>query len=156
MVAKQPKWFNFTLVTMKKGLSDKVKLLEKYAKNPLVRGSFFSFLKWYRKLRKSTRREYNNNIIEQPDSLKENNNKKNTGPFYMSYPSQIKGQLGLNHWKEYFQDLNREPVNPQFAIKTLLIDNIEKENIFSELVEISKAISSLKNKKSCGFDLISN
>jgi hypothetical protein len=35
-------------------------------------------------------------------------------------------------WKEYFQDLNREPVNPPFAIKTLS-DKIEKEKIFSEL-----------------------
>jgi hypothetical protein len=51
-------------------------------------------------------------------------------------------------WKEYFQDLhvNREPVNPPFAIKTLS-DKIEKEKIFSELdntisnAEISKAIS---------------
>jgi len=75
VVAKQPKWFNFTLANMKKKLNDKAKLLEKFPKDPLVRGSFFSFLKSYRKLRKSIRREYNN-IIEQLDSLKENNPKK--------------------------------------------------------------------------------
>ena len=70
-------------------------------------------------------------------------------------------EVTSDRWKEYFQDLNREPVNPPFTIKTLL-DKIEKEKIFSELdntisnAEISKAISSLKNKNSCGFDLISN
>jgi hypothetical protein len=53
---------------MKKKLNDKEKLLEKYPKDPLVRDSFFSFLKSYRKLRKSIRREYYNNIIEQLDS----------------------------------------------------------------------------------------
>jgi hypothetical protein len=49
---RQPKWFDSFLFNLRWRLDDKEKLLKQYSKDPLVRGSYFSLLKIYRKTRK--------------------------------------------------------------------------------------------------------
>ena len=64
-------------------------------------------------------------------------------------------------WAEYFKDLNKKPVTPSPNIIECL-RNLENAKVFTELdilitdKEISDAIHTLKNKKSCGPDSISN
>jgi predicted RNase H-like nuclease (RuvC/YqgF family) len=49
------------------------KLVERYPRDPHVRGALFSTLKTYRKIRKFKIKEYHRKIIDQLDSLLENN-----------------------------------------------------------------------------------
>jgi hypothetical protein len=51
-------------------------LLKQYSKDPLVRGSYFSLLKIYRKARKKKLKDFRKNIIDELDNLKENNPSK--------------------------------------------------------------------------------
>jgi hypothetical protein len=46
-------------------------LLKQYSKAPLVRGSYFSLLKIYRKTRKKKLKDFRKNIIDELDNLKE-------------------------------------------------------------------------------------
>ena len=70
---KKTKWFDFSLVQMRKQLNFKEKLLKKYYNDPTVRGDFFSFLKLYRKTRKSKHREFKNQLLCQLDNINDNN-----------------------------------------------------------------------------------
>lgn len=65
---------------MKKNLDKKSKRFERYLKDPHVRGALLSTLKTYRKIRKSKIKECHRKIIDQLDSLLENN-PKNIGPY---------------------------------------------------------------------------
>ena len=49
---RQPKWFDSSLFNLRRRLDDKEKLLKQYSKDSLVRGSYFSLLRIYRKTRK--------------------------------------------------------------------------------------------------------
>jgi hypothetical protein len=51
-------------------------LLKQNSKDPLVRGSYFSLLKIYRKTRKKKLKDFRKNIIDELDNLKENNPSK--------------------------------------------------------------------------------
>ena len=65
-----------SLSSLKKNLDQKSKFFERYPRDPRVRGALFSTLKIYRKIRKSKMKEYHRKIIDQLDSLLENNPKK--------------------------------------------------------------------------------
>ena len=65
-----------SLSSLKKNLDQKSKFFERYPRDPHVRGALFSTLKTYRKIRKSKIKEYHRQIIDQLDSLLENNPKK--------------------------------------------------------------------------------
>jgi hypothetical protein len=54
-------------------LYDKEKLLKQDSKDPLVRESYFSLLKIYKKTRKKKLKDFRKNIIDELDNLKENN-----------------------------------------------------------------------------------
>jgi predicted RNase H-like nuclease (RuvC/YqgF family) len=64
------------------------KLFERYSRDPHVRGALFSTLKTYRKIRKSKIIEYDRKIIDQLDSLLENN------------PKQVRAKM--IYWLYYF------------------------------------------------------
>ena len=131
------------------------KLFERYSRDPHVRGALFSTLKTYRKIRKSKIIEYDRKIIDQLDSLLENNPKK-----YWSLLDDIANKTDNNKtpditagtWFDYFSNLNKKT---NFSGKDLIdkLEAIKNEKIYSELdnkintKEISNAISSLKNNK---------
>ncbi|CAG2186734.1 unnamed protein product [Mytilus edulis] len=72
-IKKQPKWFDFSLIKMRKQLDDKEKLFKKYNNDPIVRGNFFSFLKLYRKTRKNKYKQSRKDLIVQLDNMRDNN-----------------------------------------------------------------------------------
>ena len=128
-------------------------MLKQYSKDPLVRGSYFSLLRIYRKTRK--------NIIDELDNLKpvkENNPSK-----YWTLLNDLSrdnkttsSDIANITWFNYFQELNNNKLNaPNSDIKKDL-KRLEEEQIFSELdfritdKEIIEGIFSLKNKKSSG------
>lgn len=162
------KWWDVSLEKLKKQLYEKEKLFYKYNRDPKVRGAFFSHLKLFRKTRKKKIRNYRTSIIEKLDNLYDDNpsaywkllrdisNKtENT--------SSSDEHISSKEWLDYFKNLNTKPINPQKDLKiSELLTRVEGEKIFTELdnkiseKEISKAICSLKNKKSSGFDSILN
>lgn len=167
-INKKPKWLNAPLSKMKRQLSDRTKLLEKYPLDPHVRSSFFSLLKQYRKVRKKSIREFHSNFINQLDTLREQNPSQ-----YWSLLSDLSNtnKQGPNpdvledKWFSYFKSLNdktNHPINMSNVHVQTDLDDMEKVKIFTELDnlisknEIEKAIYTLKNKKSSGFDFILN
>ena len=55
---RQPKWFDSSLFNLQRRLDDEEKLLKQYSKDTLVRGSYFSLLKIYRKTRKKKLKDF--------------------------------------------------------------------------------------------------
>lgn len=72
-VKKKPEWLDAPLSKLKSLLIDKEKLLQKHPVDPIVRSSFFSMLKYYRKERKKKIREFRQNLVNQLDQLKDEN-----------------------------------------------------------------------------------
>ncbi|CAG2245349.1 unnamed protein product [Mytilus edulis] len=163
--SQQSKWFDLPLINMKKQLCDKEKLFKKYNKDPYIRSSFFALLKKYRKARKTKYREFRADLIDQLDNLREENPKSYWTLLESLKNSDKKTEKSSNitstEWAEYFKDLNKKPVTPSPNIIEFL-RNLENAKVFTELdilitdKEISDAIHTLKNKKSCGPDSISN
>ena len=52
------KWFDQSLVGLRRQLEQKQKLLDKYRRDPQIRGSLFSLLKKYRKARQLKYKEH--------------------------------------------------------------------------------------------------
>lgn len=164
-VKKYPKWYNSSLISMRKKLNEKADLLEKYPRDPVVRSAFYSFLKNFRKLRKIKRKEYYSSLINELDSLRENSPNKYWSLLRDLSASENKSspsEVSPDEWFHYFQDLNKLPEKFSTSSISKELKTLESQKIYTELdnkitcSEISKAISSLKNKKSCGFDLILN
>ena len=162
---RKPKWYNESLLTMKKNLEIKHKLFEKYRSDPIIRGNFFSSLKQYRKMRKIRIREHRNEIIDKLDSMLENNPKKYwallASLISNKDTSSVDSDIQPNQWYDYFRDLNKKQGQSCPELLDKLVE-MEHTKIFSELdhiitiKEISNAISSLKNNKASSFDLILN
>ena len=160
---KKPKWYDVPLSSLKRSLDNKLVLFKKYNKDPIIRGSFYSALKLYRKARKQKIREYYSSIVDQLDALRENKPKE-----YWSLLGNLVNSSSTNGsdispdtWYSYFSDLNKKPYRISLEIFNKLRD-AEKDKVFSELdnriteKEIADAISTLKNNKSSSFDLILN
>lgn len=48
----KPKWYDTSLIKLRRQLNAKERIFKKYDKDPVIRNSFFSHLKLYRKTRK--------------------------------------------------------------------------------------------------------
>ncbi|CAG2239542.1 FLVCR [Mytilus edulis] len=104
-------------------------------------------------------------LTDQLDNLREENPKSYWTLLESLKNSDKKTEKSSNitstEWAEYFKDLNKKPVTPSPNIIEFL-RNLENAKVFTELdilitdKEISDAIHTLKNKKSCGPDSISN
>ncbi|CAG2248303.1 unnamed protein product [Mytilus edulis] len=104
-------------------------------------------------------------LNDQLDNLREENPKSYWTLLESLKNSDKKTEKSSNitstEWAEYFKDLNKKPVTPSPNIIEFL-RNLENAKVFTELdilitdKEISDAIHTLKNKKSCGPDSISN
>ena len=150
---------------MRKQLDEKEKLFKKYNKDPIVRGNFFSFLKFYRKARKHKQRDFQKQLIEKLDNIRDSNPSQYWS-LLKSLNNESSHKTGTSHipnpeWLQYFKKLN----SSSFSVDKDFIDSlnkIEKEKIFTELdyviteKEINEAIKTLKNNKSGGFDAIIN
>ena len=109
----------------------------------------FSTLKIYRKIRKSKIKEYHRKIIDQLDSLLENNPKK-----YWSLLDDIANKTDNNKipditagtWFDYFSNLNKKT---NFSGKEDLIDKlkaIENEKNYSELDNMGRSPNYGRNR----------
>ena len=162
---KQPKWFDMSLTCLRRQLDSKEKLLKKYSKDPVVRTSYFSLLKLYRKSRKHKLKEFRQSVMNELDNLHDNNPNKYWDLLKELSKDNNKSSspdIPSNTWFEYFKDLNKSKVNTPNDNFVNNFKQMEKEKIFSELdfqindQEIITAICTLKNKKSSGFDMILN
>ena len=120
-------------------------------------------------IRRSKIRKFKQDILDKLDNLQKNDPKS-----YWELLEELKNKTNNNikkpennispkEWKEYFENLNTiQYQNQELEQMKQKLNSIEKDVIFNELDytispdEISKAIKSLKNNKSCGFSTISN
>lgn len=165
-VTKKPKWQDHSLEELKKQLIDKEVLFKKYNKDPLVRGSYFSALKHYRKARRAKIRNHKQNVLDELDEIKDKNPKlywELLNKFFREEDNQenCSENISAEEWLKYFKDLNSSKTNNNSNIDVLL-ELAENKKIFNELdnkiteKEVLHAIKSLKNKKACGLDKILN
>ena len=161
---RKPKWIDLIpLSKLKKNVEEKGRLLQKNPFDHNIRIQYFSLLKQYRKVRKKKIREHRQTLIEKLDEMKDENPKQ-----YWDLLHELSNKGNENHlseinaaeWFNYFKELNKNKSSDIYIINQLKM--LEAEKIFTELdnvilkKEIEKAISSLKNKKSSGFDSILN
>ena len=161
------KWFDQSLVGLRRQLEQKQKLLDKYRRDPQIRGSFFSLLKKYRKVRKLKYKEYKKNLFDQLDLLRDSDPKSYWSLLeklnHLDKPSSSSpsDEIPEEEWFRYFKSLNKNNKNVDSSFLNKLKD-LENVKIFTELdnrisnKEIINAIASLKNNKASSFDQILN
>ncbi len=72
---KHKKWYDNDLIQKRKSLISKGELLSKFPWDPIIKGSYYKCYKEYNKLRKYKQRSFKQNILQNLDSLRENNPK---------------------------------------------------------------------------------
>ena len=164
---KHKKWYDNDLVQKRKSLISKGELLSKFPWDPIVKGSYYKCYREYNKLRKYKQRNFKQKILQNLDSLRENNPKS-----YWNLIKELKEDnsegpehsIESNVWYTYFEALNvnaDKHKNRLEEINKKVLD-LEKSSTFCELdykitvKEICDAISKLKNNKASGIDGIPN
>lgn len=166
---KNEKWFDKDLGKMRSNLINYViNVYSKFPKDNSVKNHFYKLQREYNKLRKFKYRQYKQSILNQLESLHDDNPK-----LYWNLVDDLRGQKDKDQkssavepssWVSHFKNLNQVKDNFKERLKELetLLDTLQKDTIFNELDmhigvgEISKAISRLKCNKSPGLDNISN
>ena len=162
------KWFDNELHVMRKEL---LRRSRRYANDPYnttLRGSFFRYRKIYKKCCKKQYKLFKETLINKLESLHKNDPNE-----YWKLVKELKeesqvedpsNKISSEDWVKHFAVLFT--VKPVFKEQDQkfkhLLTILEKNTTFSELdfsiteSELTKAISSLKNKKSAGLDAITN
>jgi len=166
MQQQQP-WYNKTLKQQRISLKAKANLLTKFPKDPILRGTYFVFLKLYRKNCKKQSRLHRQELINKLSCLHASNPKA-----YWDLVKKLKGEetnnvskISPKEWLDHFKSLGkRENFKTPTALTHTPTQLCELENIknFTELDyritkhEITKGINELKNGKASGPDGICN
>ena len=153
---------------MRSNLVSYGQIYSKFPKDSSVKNHYYKLYREYRKLRKYKNRQFKQTILNQLESLHDNNPK-----LYWNLMNDLRGSKESDQkssavepsaWVSHFTNLNqtREHFGPRLQEIKKSLDSLEKEKIFNELDylistdEINKAISKLKCNKSPGLDNISN
>ncbi|CAG2247708.1 unnamed protein product [Mytilus edulis] len=139
---------------LRRQLDSKEKLLKKFSKDPIVRTSYFSLLKLYRKTRKQKLKEFRRSVMDELDNLHENNPNKYWNLLKDlskdTNKSTSSPDIPCNTWFDYFKELNKSKINTTDNNFINRFKQLEKEKIFSELdfqindKEVITAIYTLK------------
>ncbi|CAG2209397.1 unnamed protein product [Mytilus edulis] len=152
-VKKKPNWLDASLSKLKNNLNDKEKLLQKYPFDPVIRSSFFSLLKHYRKTRKKKIRDFRQDLIDKLDNLKDDNPSQYWALLHElsdTNRENTTSDVSTDAWFSYFKNLNEKDTNASCDYLKDKIKDMEREKIFTELdnliskAEIEKAISTIK------------
>ncbi|CAG2187584.1 unnamed protein product [Mytilus edulis] len=133
---RQPKWFDISLTGLRRQLDSKEKLLKKLSKDPIVRTSYFSLLKLYRKTRKQKLKEFRRSVMDELDNLHENNPNKYWNllkDLSKDTNKSTSPDIPCNTWFDYFKELNKSKINTTDNNFINRFKQLEKEKIFSEL-----------------------
>ncbi|CAG2244474.1 unnamed protein product [Mytilus edulis] len=133
---RQPKWFDISLTGLRRQLDSKEKLLKKFSKDPIVRTSYFSLLKLYRKTRKQKLKEFRRSVVDELDNLHENNPNKYWNllkDLSKDTNKSTSPDIPCNTWFDYFKELNKSKINTTDNNFINRFKQLEKEKIFSEL-----------------------
>jgi hypothetical protein len=146
------------------------KQVQKYPFNNAVREKFFYHKKYYKKLYKKSHREFSNKMLDQIQNLENHNPQKFWSLINNLREQKQEGQIDPKIWYEYFEDLSKDSssslpkYNENFKsvinkkLSTLITNNkyqyiLDKEFTDAEIIAYVKTI---KNKKTCGIDIILN
>ncbi|CAG2236157.1 unnamed protein product [Mytilus edulis] len=149
-VKKKPNWLDASLSKLKNNLNDKEKLLQKYPFDPVIRSSFFSLLKHYRKTRKKKIRDFRQDLIDKLDNLKDNNPSQYWALLHElsdTNRENTTSDVSTDAWFSYFKNLNEKDTNASCDYLKDKLKDMEREKIFTELdnliskAEIEKAIN---------------
>ena len=164
---KNKKWFDKDLKKSRLNLINYGKIYSKFPRDNYVKNHYYKLQREYNKLRKFKYRQYKQTLINQLDSLHDNNPKLYWNLINDLRQQKEKDQRGSvvdpPSWVSHFEKLNQVKDEFKERLKNLEIqlDMLEKQTTFNELdmhiskAEISKAISKLKCGKSPGLDNIS-
>ncbi|CAG2233338.1 unnamed protein product [Mytilus edulis] len=111
---RQPKWFDISLTGLRRQLDSKEKLLKKFSKDQIVKRSYFSLLKLYRKTRKQKLKEFRRSVVDELDNLHENNPNKYwnlLNDLSKDTNKSTSPDIPCNTWFDYFKELNKSKIN---------------------------------------------
>ena len=165
---RNKKWFDCDLKQTRHNLINYGKIYSKFPKDTAVKNHYYKLYREYKRLRKFKYKEYKQSILDQLESLHENNPK-----LYWNLVNELRQNKGREDksssvdpstWVSHFKNLNeiKDDFKQRLEHLESQLDTVEKEIIFNELDmrisldEISKAIGKLKYNKSPGLDNISN
>lgn len=161
-------WYDKDLIQIKKIVDDKANLMNKYPRDPTVRGSFFKIQKQYSKLRKKKKREFKSLILKRLENLESENPKD-----YWNLVNTLRNESNEKNensidgeiWYKYFSKLGSISTDKHNNLQNIeeKLRNLEQntpsftllDNKITDL-ELMKAFSQLKSGKSPGLDNISN
>ena len=162
------KWFDNDLKKLYWNLMNYSKTFTKFPKDIAVRNHFYKLRREYNKLRKYKQRQYRQSILNQLESLHENNPKQYWNLIndlkQNNDKNQVSSAVDPSTWVTHFQNLNQIKSNFKQRLQRLQeqLEALQNVKVFNELDahistdEISKAILKLKTNKSPGLDNISS
>ena len=164
---KNKNWFDTDLKSMRYNLISYGKVYSKYPKDPFVKNHFYRLYREYNKSRKMKQKMYKNNLLNEIETLHEDNPK-----LYWRLINDLQGKthdledncISSSAWLQHFQGLNnvQDQFLPRIQFLEKKLKEAEKIPCFNELdfpiteCEISAAICSIKSNKSPGLDNITN
>ena len=165
---KHKNFFDSDLHSMRKNLINYGKIYSSNPKDPMVKNHYYKLYREYNKCRKNKKKVFKADILEQLETLHEDNPKLYWGLINKlqdkNHDSSV-NNISPSDWLHHFQDLNK--INDNFLDRVKhLEESLESAEIspkcFNELDfvitdnEIITAISKLKWNKSPGLDNITN
>ena len=164
---KNPKWFDCNLQQMRFNLMSYGKVYTRFPRDPVVKNHFYKLYREYNKARKAKRKSFKQNLLNELETLHEDNPKK-----YWQLINELQGKhhddnknsVSSSDWLSHFNNLNE--VKKKFHKRLNEIEEkvkqLEKNPCFNELdfmiteSEIAEAIAHIKLNKSPGLDGVSN
>ena len=151
---RHKKWFDKTLVELRRELTKASQLMQRFPRTPSVRRYFFYSLKVYNKMRKKKARQYKEKIIDELDELRSSNPQS-----YWKLLNSLKDScekdnpadnISISEWEVYYKNLNKSKTcTNQTKIATEL-QKLEAQPCFNELdfkIKTSELIQAIKRLK---------
>lgn len=161
------KWYDTELYKLRRMLDQKGYLYAKSPNDPHIRGSYYKFRKVYVKSCKRKRNEYKTTTIQKLEELNKNDPKaywKLLDDLKREDSVNTEPQISSNEWVDHFSNLNtiNDKFNSRVEEISKLLSEQEKLREFTEIdfqitpEELFQSLTSLKNNKAVGLDVISN
>jgi hypothetical protein len=136
--AKDKKWHDTDLKSLRRKLINYGKVYSKFPHDPLVRGHYFKLDKHYSRLRKFKYREYKNSLIDQLQSLHDDNPQ-----LYWNIINELKNKNNKDYssavapskWLSHFQSLGelKESYKVRLSQLERRLDDLEKIPCYNDL-----------------------
>ena len=154
------KWYDKSCQELSRQLKQTAKLLSRSPNNPNIRGNFHKTRKQYKKLIKTKKKEWKNQMVQKLEQIEENKPEE-----YWKLVNELrekkKNDIEFDHerFTKFFENLYSASDDKDEDIENRVIAILEQYPVFSNepdftIEELTTAIKALKNNKATGLDRI--